>query len=97
VVCSASEGFGGLQLSFDCFLLIIIQASLGVYQALFQFKLFASRSPLLRSRPARPWVGVERCALLVVECCLFVLALGGWGVVIALVAMSEWWISRPRR
>ena len=55
VVSSASEGSGGVQLFLDCLLTIIIQASLGVYQALFQFLLFASRSSL--KDPARPVPG----------------------------------------
>jgi hypothetical protein len=35
-----------VQLVLDCLLLIIIQAPLGVYQTLYQFLLFASRSSL---------------------------------------------------
>ena len=53
-----------------------------------RFSLFDSRS-----RPARPWI--VRCDLFDVVCCVPVV--GGWGGVIALAAMSEWWISRPRR
>jgi hypothetical protein len=55
VVSSAPEGFGGVQLVLDCLLLIIIQAPLGVYQTLYQFLLFASRSSL--KDPARPVPG----------------------------------------
>ena len=55
-----------------------------------RFSLFDSRS-----RPARPWIVLERCDLFGVVGCLLVE--GGWGGVIALVAMSVWWISRPRR
>ena len=55
VVSSASEESGGVQLLLDCLLIIIIQASLGVYQTLYQFLLFASRSSL--KDPARPVPG----------------------------------------